>query len=476
MNEERVRPVTDIEPGAGAWHTWVLESGSELRLEPPPGTQATRDELRELRTLVEQRDAAALDQITYWDAGSPSYRWIELAMNQFQAKPMPPHRVSRIMSLLNVAVYDAMVAAWDSKYTYDRRSPADFDPQLTTVVETPSSPSYPSEHAVAAGAAAAILGYAFPSDAQRFVALAEEAGRSRALAGVSYPSDVRAGLELGRAVAAKVIARAQTDGSDAQWTGTVPVGPGLWVGTNPLEPLIGTWKPWVLSSGDQFRPGPPLAYDSAEKAAELAELHAIERTFPLTASAYFYQSFHGSPLVWYDAVSQRIFEYRLDKNPPRAALVYAVMSIANFDATIACFDAKYAYWAIRPSQLDPTLTTLFPPPNHPSYPAGHGCSSSAFATVQAHFFPRQADYIIGKANEAGNSRMVAGIHYRSDVEAGIALGRRVAEEVLAAAEPAATTDAKPAGLARPAPLAPQKLLLSCGPGVDPLAVPVACLH
>jgi membrane-associated phospholipid phosphatase len=287
---------------------------------------------------------------------------------------------------------------------------------------------------VAAGAAAAIIGYAYPDDAARFDALAEEAGRSRMLAGVSYPSDVTAGLELGRAVAAKVIARAQADGSDAQWTGTVPVGPGLWNGTNPLEPLIGAWKPWVLTSGDQFRPGPPLAHDSAEKAAELAELHAIERTFPLTASAYFYHSFHGSPLVWYDAVSQRMFEYRLDKNPPRAALVYAVMAIANFDSIIACFDAKYAHWAIRPSQLDPTLTPLFPPPNHPSYPAAHGCVSTAIAVAQAHFFPRQADYIIGKANEAAYSRMVAGIHYRSDIDAGMALGRTVAEAVLEAAD------------------------------------------
>jgi membrane-associated phospholipid phosphatase len=465
MSEGRARPVTGIEPGAGAWRTWVLASGSELRLEPPPDTRATKDELRQLRALAAQRDAAALDQISYWDSGSPSYRWIELALNQLQAKPMPPHRGNRIMSLLNVTVYDAMVATWDSKYTYDRRSPADFDPKLTTAIETPNSPSYPSEHAVAAGAAAAILGYAFPDDAARFDALAEEAGQSRLLAGVSYPSDVSAGLELGRAVAAKVIARAQADGSDAQWTGTVPVGPGLWVGTNPVEPLIGTWKPWVLSSGDQFRPGPPLAYDSAEKAAELAELHAIERTFPLTANAFFNQSFDGLALSWYDAISQRIFEHRLDENPPRAALIYVTMAVAQYDAVIACFDAKYAYWAIRPSQLDPTLTTLFPPPNHPSYPAAHGCVSTAIAVAQAHFFPRQADYIIGKANEAAYSRMVAGIHYRSDVEVGIALGRRVAEAVLEAADlPEAMAAIKPAGLAQAAPAATEAPFAPCGSG------------
>jgi hypothetical protein len=114
-------------------------------------------------------------------------------------------------------------------------------------------------------------------------------------------------------------------------------------------------------------------------------------------------------------------------------LVYAVMAVANFDSIIA--DLTLArLLAIRPSQLDPTLTPLFPPPNHPSYPAAHGCASTAVAVVQAHFFPRQADYIIGKANEAGYSRMVAGIHYRSDIDAGMALGRTVAEAVLEAAD------------------------------------------
>ena len=53
-------------------------------------------------------------------------------------------------------------------------------------------------------------------------------------------------------------------------------------------------------------------------------------------------------------------EYGLDANPLRAARAYALFSIASHDAIIAVFDAKYAYWYIRPSQHDPTITTLFP--------------------------------------------------------------------------------------------------------------------
>src|SRR5688572_1847206 len=51
-----------VEPNAGSWKTWLLSSGSELRLPPPPGKFDTRDELDELRALAGQRDAAALDQ------------------------------------------------------------------------------------------------------------------------------------------------------------------------------------------------------------------------------------------------------------------------------------------------------------------------------------------------------------------------------------------------------------------------------
>jgi hypothetical protein len=63
-----------IEPGAGGWRTWVLASGKELRLAPPPDAQATATELQELCTLAAQRDAAALERIRYWDFWSPAHR------------------------------------------------------------------------------------------------------------------------------------------------------------------------------------------------------------------------------------------------------------------------------------------------------------------------------------------------------------------------------------------------------------------
>src|SRR5882672_401415 len=68
-----------VEATAGQWKTWVLESGSQLRLPQPPGDSVTDTESGELRALAARRDAAALEQIAYWDAGSPGYRWNEIA-------------------------------------------------------------------------------------------------------------------------------------------------------------------------------------------------------------------------------------------------------------------------------------------------------------------------------------------------------------------------------------------------------------
>src|SRR5262245_54864170 len=112
---------------------------------------------------------------------------------------------SRPFALLSVAIYDATIAAWDSKYHYKRARPSQLDPSLSTLVPNPESPSYPSEHAAVAGAASEVLAYLFPAQAKFYRDKAEEAGRSRLLAGVQYSSDVQAGLDLGRAVANLVI-------------------------------------------------------------------------------------------------------------------------------------------------------------------------------------------------------------------------------------------------------------------------------
>ena len=430
-----------VEPSAGRWKTWVLTSGSQLRLPPPPDAVATAAELQQLRAMAARRDAAALDQISFWDSGAPGYRWNGILADELSKHNLAGATTSRQVALMQVAIYDATIAAWDSKYAYQRPRPSAADPTLTTAVATPRSPSYPSEHAVVAGAAGRVLAYLFPNDGQELMARASEAARSRELAGVQYPSDTAAGLELGRQVADLVIERARRDGSEVPWTGTLPTEPGKWnlrrypAGATPIAPLFGTYRTWVLAAGSELRPGPPPAFGSPPQAAELAEVVNFARTFPTSAAAFYWQTpTKGTTTHWILAADQKIFEYRLDTNPPRAARVHALMGVATYDATVACWDAKYTYWAMRPFQYDSSFTPLVPVPAHPSYPAAHGCHSGSAAAVLAYLFPRDAASLTAQADEAGMARLWGGIHFPSDIRVGLSLGRTVAQRVVTRAQ------------------------------------------
>ena len=424
-----------VEPGAGSWKTWLLQSGSDLRLSPPPDESASRAEIEELRSLAAGRDAAR-DRISFWDAGAAPYRWNEIAIELSHVKNNLGGSVAgRGLALLNVAIYDAIVAAWDSKYAYNRQRPSEVDSSLTTAIPTPASPSYPCEHAVAAGAASAVLAYLFPAEAGSLAAMAQEAAQSRVVAGVQYPSDARAGLELGRAVAARVVEYGRSDNSDAKWTGTVPTGPGIWNGTNPLGVAELLWKPWVLPSTDQFRLPPPPAHDSEQRAAELAEVKTFQRTPQTNGFAFQWQfGVYGGPnvhVLWNRYVSQKLFEQKLDSNAPWAARAYSLLSVGYMDAYIASQDSKFAYWVARPNMFDPSITTLFPNPNHPSYPSNAAIFNGTTGAILAYLFPRDAALFKGLADQSGESRIWAGIHFRSDIEAGKEVAQNVANVVIA---------------------------------------------
>jgi membrane-associated phospholipid phosphatase len=424
-----------IEPTAGSWKTWALSSGSELRLPAPPSRAASQAELRQLQQLATER-AAAADQLAYWGSG-PAYRWNELALEIALKRGVSTPPGSRVFALLNVAIYDATIAAWDSKYAHNRPRPGAQFPAFSTALPTPNSPSYPSEHAVVAAAASGVLSYLFPKDAGLFEARAAEAGQTMLIAGLNYPSDVQAGYELGAAVAARVIEHAKTDGSSAQWSGSVPAGPGLWSGATPALPLGGTWKTWTLSSGSEFRPGPPPAYDSPQMAAELQELREFKRTPQSNSEASFWEyGAGGGHLYWYwnEMLSRKVLEYGLADNPPRAARAFLLPNIALYDAFVACWDAKYTYWAARPAQIDPSLKPLFNSPSHPSYPSAHSCFSQSVSVAMAHLFPRDAGRFYALAEQASESRIAAGIHFRSDVQVGRDLGWAVGQRVLARAQ------------------------------------------
>jgi len=420
-------------PETGEWMTWVLESADQLHVDAPPDDMTTSEEISQLIAMSESLDDDALAQIAYWDAGPPAYRWNQITMDAIVKRGIPIHFAERILSLVHVGIYDGTVAGWNSKQTYNRPRPSEFDSSLVTAIENPSSPSYPSDYAVTAGAASTILAWLFPDEASVFEEQAQRAVESRLLAGVEYPSDVEAGLKLGQEVAELVIAYGESDRTNLPWEGTIPTDPTGWTGENPILPQAATWQTWVLSSPDQFRPEPPPAYGSDELEAEMQELRDIELNRYTISSAFFWEYGSGAirnHVLWNDMASRLILQSDVEDNPILAAQVYAVLNIAAFDSLVACWDGKYAYWMIRPFQLDPEFQPLFPTPNHPSYPAGHSCVSTSMATALAGMFPVDADRILDVAKEASESRLWGGIHYRSDAIAGDMLGENVANAVL----------------------------------------------
>ncbi len=423
-----------IEPNAGNWRTWVISSGKDYRVPPPPRRTQTLAELRGLANLIRFNNAEDLQQISYWDAGAPAYRWIDLINARLMAgtptTPIP-HRVYTYVAL---AMYDATIATWESKYTYNRPRPSELDPSLPTALPVPDSPSYPSEHAAAAQAAATVLAHFLPAEAGVFQTMAEQAGWSRVRAGLQYPSDYHAGLDLGRQVGEQVIAKANLDGSAAPWTGSVPVGPCKWTGANPGNVTAANWDPLLLDSPGQFRPAPPPACDSPEVQAETAAVRNFPRTFVTNYKAYYWQSPDGLHQWPYRYADKWISEDRLDRNPPRVARIYALIAAVYFDAFIASQDGKFAYWYMRPHQLDPAITPLFAVPNFPSYPSNHSTFSAARSEILAHLFPTRADFIRAVGKEAGDSRIWAGIHYEMDNVAGMQLGKSVAQVFISRAQ------------------------------------------
>jgi membrane-associated phospholipid phosphatase len=423
-----------IEPRAGEWRSWVISSGRDYRVAPPPDRRETRAELRELAALLCDNNDETRRQIAYWDAGAPAYRWIEMLNQRIFAGTPTTAYPQRVYAYVALAMYDATIAAWEAKYHYNRRRPSEQDRSLRAVLPAPDSPSYPAEHSATAQAAAAVLGYLLPNEAERFQRLAEEAGWSRVLAGVQYPSDHAAGLALGRRVAEQVIAKARMDGSDAVWMGSVPTGPCNWRGANPGNVTATNWRTLLLSAPNQFRPAAPPPCDSAQVQAETAAVRNFPRTFVTNYKAYYWQSPDGLNLWAFRYLNQWAFEDGLAHNPPRLARAYALLAAAWFDVFIASQDAKYAYWYLRPHQLDAAITPLIPVPNFPSFPSNHSSFSTARAEILAYLFPTRAEFIRAQSKEAGDSRIWAGIHFEMDNVVGVQLGKDVAQAFIARAQ------------------------------------------
>jgi len=405
------------EPHAGNWKTWFISSGEAYRLAAPSPYQ---EEISQVLYRQHHMNAAGRQQIIYWNAGAPGYRWQDMIAKLWITDTSNHGALANL--LVNVAIYDATIATWDTKYAYNRPRPFAADKRIKVFTVKPESPSYPCEYSVAAGVAVTIISHFFPEMADSVKRLAELEMESRIDAGVAFPSDTRAGFALGKKIAEKEIDVTKNYPPKIAWNGKVPDQPGHWKGKYPMFPMLGLSKTIVLDSSSQFRPGPPPDYSK-----EMAELKNYKQTFRSMSNAFFW----GSQDFWGEELNKKIFEYNLNQNPPRAARIYAITAVGFYDGFVSCWDAKYAYWGIRPNQYDTSFQpALMVTPPFPGYPSGHATVSGLMAVLYSYFFPADSAFFRQKAIDAAESRFQAGIHFRTDNEVGLVLGRKVALAII----------------------------------------------
>lgn len=409
-----IQSFAQTEPGAGTWKTWFLGSTKELRLPAPP---ADKEELVKVVSTQQSLSPRDIEQIEYWNAGAPGYRWYDMMFNLWMTDLSGNGALANM--LMGTAAYDATVAAWDSKYAYNRARPFAASNKVKTYTVKIESPSYPCEHSVVAGVAVTLISHFYPALKDSVTRMAQRQMNSRVAAGVAFPSDTRAGFDLGKKIAEMEIERTKDFTTKKQWDGKIPDKPGLWNGKMPMLPMAGHNKTVVLDSASQFRPGPPPDF-----AKEMDELRNYKQTFRSRNNAFLYNSMSD------DILSRKLFEYNIHLNAPRAARIYAGRAVMYYDAFTACWDAKYTYWGIRPDQYDTNYKSLLPTPPFPGYPSGHATMSGAMEILYSYFFPNDKAYFQRIAKEGAESRFQGGIHFRTDNEVGLDLGRKVATKIV----------------------------------------------
>ncbi|WIX98959.1 vanadium-dependent haloperoxidase [Amycolatopsis mongoliensis] len=354
---------------------------------------------------------------------------------------------TRAFALLHAAMHDAVVATAGTGRPY-----------LFTV----DVPGAAAPEAAAAQAAHDVLAALYPTRAGEFASLL--AGQ---LAAVN-PAGRQAGVRAGRLVARLLLGLRSGDGSAAV-PPVLPPGtaPGQYRPTPPaFAPAAFThWAavtPFVLDRAGQFRPGPHPALAGAQYARAVREVAAAGRDTSTTRTAdeTLQARFWAAPIwnYWNEIAQSVVGGSR--SSLLVAARVFARLNLTFADAVIAFYEAKYHYriWrpvtAIRLAAEDgnpatdgiPDWSSLATTPADPAYPGAHSVISQAGALVlRREYGPRwpldvTSEALPGvvrrfatfqdSADEAGSSRIVAGVHTRLDHEAGRQLGGDVAAFVL----------------------------------------------
>lgn len=206
-----------------------------------------------------------------------------------------------------------------------------------------------------------------------------------------------------------------------------------WKGKKPYHGLeILNWKPWVLPSASEFRiPPPPLPSASSFWQHQLHEIkeEMVKVTPSQKKRILFWANMTGiGSGDWVCILNQ----YMKQAHIPLMIQLKARNAIGKtiVDASIAAFDSKYTYLVRRPNMLDSNLKTYIDTPNHPSFPSAHSTVSFAILEILNYYFPENQSEWQRLAEEAGMSRIWAGIHFPIDHDEGKKLGKKIGQVIL----------------------------------------------
>jgi hypothetical protein len=191
-----------------------------LRPGPPPlvVSKQMKDETEEILDMVNHPTRERIAIVHFWADGAgthtPAGHWDAIAAEDFIAKNFSELKWARNMALLNMALSDAAIVCWDTKFFYFNPRPTQLDPRIKTLTGIPNFPAYISGHSTFSGAAAAVLGHIIPDRAAQYKAMADEASMSRMYGGIHYRADCEVGLAVGKNVGNFAVERAKTDGGE----------------------------------------------------------------------------------------------------------------------------------------------------------------------------------------------------------------------------------------------------------------------
>ena len=379
-------------------------------------------------------------------------RWNQTLLEILRTPGAHPPTVhpTRSFALMHAAIYDAVNAIDRTHRPY--------------MVEIPGLAQQASQQAAATTAAHRVLRQLYPKSQAML-----DAQSGELLALIPDATAKRLGIQIGNTVADQIVARRSNDGSNAQ---PIPYSPGPNPGDYQLtppnfpQPVFTHWAhvtPFTLIRADQFRPGHPPKLTGRKYTAAFQEVKELGAIGSTTRSAEQTQigRFWNAPIqnYWNEIAQTTALAQHLSL--AQSARLFALLNLTLADSVIAFYDAKYTYafWrpvsAIRLAESDGNpdttadpgwlpLTTNTAP--DPSYPGAHSVISAAAAAVLRDLFDsddvsfavhsellpgvkRSFSSFSAAAEEAGLSRIYAGVHFRFDHTSGRRLGRDIAEYV-----------------------------------------------